>query len=240
MSGFDAAVARVQAIQQHAKQVATTVPGESFDSVLARQAQNGPVAGAASLQGGSLTAAVRPMNTDERITLGQMLAPVTPVVVPPPTNAPVGGVYTSEQLNAYLQTHDVKQRNGRLEGHELAATPGGWHGDVQLLPPAADAWRLMRAAAAKDGIDLRAIDSYRDWHTQNHAHQEYLAGNKPANVLPPGSSEHGNGLAVDVTNGAIIGRDDREWVWLSQNARDFGWYPISNETWHWEFRGTGA
>ena len=27
---------------------------------------------------------------------------------------------------------------------------------------------------------------------------------------------------------------------LVDNARRFGWYPISNETWHWEFRGTGA
>lgn len=117
-----------------------------------------------------------------------------------------------------------------------AAGTAGWCSCCRLRPT-----RGTRcAAAAADGIDLRAVDSYRDWETQNRAHQEFLAGDRPANVPSAGHSQHGNGLAVDVSNGSIIGRDDPEWHWLRANGRRFGWYPISNETWHWEFRGLGA
>jgi LAS superfamily LD-carboxypeptidase LdcB len=98
----------------------------------------------------------------------------------------------------------------------------------------------MRAAAAADGIDLQVVDAYRSWEVQAAAYEDYLAGRKNANVLPPGTSEHGEGLAVDFTNGAILDEGDPEWRWLQQHGREYGWYPISNETWHWEFRGMGA
>ena len=98
----------------------------------------------------------------------------------------------------------------------------------------------MRAAAAADGIDLQATDFYRSWESQNNAYEKHLRGEKHANVLPPGTSEHGVGLAVDITNGHIIGRNDPEYAWMRANGAAFGWYPISNETWHWEFRGIGA
>ena len=83
-----------------------------------------------------------------------------------------------------------------------------------------------------------AIDSYRSWEVQQGAHQAHLRGEKKANVLPPGQSEHGNGLAVDITNGHLVGVGDREYTWLRTHAAQYGWYPISNESWHWEFRGT--
>ena len=95
----------------------------------------------------------------------------------------------------------------------------------------------MRTAAAADGINLQAIDTYRTWESQDNAYQGLVPGDKPANVLPSGTSQHGLGLAVDVTNGHIIGVDDPEHAWLCDNAARFGFYPISNESWHWEFRG---
>ena len=150
---------------------------------------------------------------------------------------PAGGIATRSQLDTYLATANIEGRNGRLDHAELTPVSGGWNGDARLLPPAASAWESMRAAAAIDGVDLRVIDSYRTYEAQDAAHKAHLRGEKRANVLPPGTSEHGNGLAIDVTNGSIIGRDDSEWIWLQNNAQRFGWYPISNETWHWEFRG---
>lgn len=150
---------------------------------------------------------------------------------------PAGAVMTSGQLNSYMQVNNIEARNGRLETHELTPVSGSWHGNGTLLPPAAQAWELMRSAAAADGINLQAIDTYRTWGSQERAYQAHLRGEKAANVLPPGKSRHGAGLAVDITTGSIIDRNDREWQWLESNARSFGWYPISNETWHWEFRG---
>ena len=232
MTGIDQTLARVRSLQRQIAPAHEQLAG--FDSVLARHTDEPSVSEPSSSLLGSFT----PVQTHDAITLGRLLNP-SPVPAQPPGNS-INGIMRADDLQLYLARHDVTARNGHLDRAELAAVDGGWTGHVQLLRPAAQAWSDMRRAAATDGIDLRAVDSYRDWATQDRAHQEYLAGRKPANVLPPGHSEHGNGLAVDVTNGSIVGRDDPEWQWLEAHARDFGWYPISNETWHWEFRGLGA
>jgi hypothetical protein len=169
----------------------------------------------------------------ETVPLGVMLG-LTTQPAPPLVS---GSVATSSRLAEYLATNNVTDRNGRLDLSELSSVSGAWNGTGYLLPPAAVAWEQMRAAAAADGIDLQAIDLYRTWESQNNAYQAHLRGDKVANVLPPGTSQHGLGLAVDVTNGHIIGEGDAEHAWLRNNANRFGWYPISNETWHWEFRG---
>jgi hypothetical protein len=160
--------------------------------------------------------------------LGTMFGPngMIPVAAP-----------TSQSIDSYLEINDLADRNGHLESHELVEVSGGWYGTARLLPPAAQAWESMRAAAAADGVDLYAVDTYRSYEVQAHAHGEYLAGRKDAYVAPPGHSEHGYGLAVDVTNGSPVGPDDREWEWLTTNAGRYGWHPISNESWHWEYRG---
>jgi zinc D-Ala-D-Ala carboxypeptidase len=158
--------------------------------------------------------------------------------VGPAWGATSTGIASAAQLDDYLRSHSIEDRNGRLDPSEVTPVSGGWDGrDMALLAPAAESWEAMRADAARSGIDLRMIDAYRSWEVQAGAYEDYLAGRKKANVLPPGTSEHGNGLAVDVTNGAIIDTSDPEWAWLRDNAQRYGWYPISNESWHWEFRG---
>lgn len=152
-------------------------------------------------------------------------------------NGPIPVAPSTGSIDSYLEVNGLTDRNGHLEPHELVEVSGGWHGSARLLPPAAQAWESMRAAAAQDGIDLYAIDTYRSYEVQAHAHGEYLAGRKDAYVLPPGHSEHGYGLAVDLTNGSLVGPGDAEWHWMTENASRFGWHPISNESWHWEFRG---
>ena len=186
----------------------------------------------------------RVFNTRTGVTLGTMISGTSPVggVISTPQaprihHVPDGSVMTAAELQEYMTVNQIEARNGRLESHELTAVSGSWHGNGKLLAPAAEAWELMRAAAAEDGIDLQAIDTYRTWESQERAYRKHLSGEKKANVLPPGTSRHGAGLAIDVTNGSIIGRDDAEWQWMNTNAKSFGWHPISNETWHWEFRG---
>ena len=242
--GISDVTARIREIRSRVENPA--VPGE-FRAVLDAQLAGGRGAAPSEHSGahdhGGHSIAMAAWPALPATTLGVMLgipSATGPTVAAPSHLPPFPGIATHHELETYLATHRIEERNGRLGDGELVAISGGWHGSGKLLPPAASAWEEMRAAAAADGIDLKVIDSYRSWETQARAHEQHLKGIKKANVLPPGHSEHGNGLAVDVTNGAIIGTDDPEWHWLQSNATRFGWYPISNETWHWEFRGTGA
>jgi hypothetical protein len=250
--GIEHVTARIREIQSRVQQPA--LPGD-FKAMLERQmaSSNGTGRNAETSHvhhHGGHNIAMAAWPSVSATTLGAMLGlptvgPTTAVpgqvtTYPTVQLPPFPGIATHQELQSYLVTHNIEARNGKLGAGELVEISGGWHPGAKLIPPAASAWEEMRAAAAADGIDLRVIDSYRTWESQARAHEAHLRGEKKANVLPPGTSEHGNGLAVDVTNGAIVGTDDPEWHWLKANATRFGWYPISNETWHWEFRGTGV
>lgn len=245
MSGINEIQSRIQTIQNR---VSTPPAAGRFNAVFAQQmaaaaaAPNAdvttpePAPGEASLvatqaQTATIAAPAAPGSTS--VTLGVMLG-----ISSTPTSAPrPSSVTRSDELVAFLQLNSIEARNGRLGTDELSAVTGAWNGTGYLLPPAAAAWEEMRAAATADGIDLQAIDMYRSYEVQEGAYEAYLRGEKPANVLPPGKSEHGNGLAVDITNGHLVGVGDREYTWLRANGAQYGWYPISNESWHWEFRG---
>ncbi len=246
MSGISEIQARIHAIQHRAQPPA--LPGR-FQTVLNAQfaevpkaSSPGDVSSAEALdpgqfvvtpQGQASTIGGLDMSAAQGMTLGMMLG-----ITGTPTIAPRSAtVVRSADLTEYLQINGIEYRNGHLGSADLVEVSGGWTGSARLLPPAAAAWEEMRAAAATDGIDLRAIDSYRSWDVQEGAYHAHLRGEKTANVLPPGQSEHGNGLAVDVTNGHLVGVGDREYTWLRTNGAQYGWYPISNESWHWEFRG---
>ena len=216
MENISRVVGRVQEIQARLNLPAAGSHG-SFAQILDAAAPADP------------TPSIRDRHASMETTpLGTLFGPNGPIPVAPAT---------PQSADAYLEANGLADRNGHLEAHELVEVSGGWYGTAKLLPPAAQAWESMRVAAAADGVDLYAVDTYRSYDVQAHAHGEYLAGRKNAYVAPPGQSEHGYGLAVDVTNGSPVGPGDREWEWLRDNASRFGWHPISNESWHWEFRG---
>lgn len=133
--------------------------------------------------------------------------------------------------------------NGKIPQDKLVSISGanpGNRGGI-LLAPAAKSWDAMIRAAASDGVRLFHGDTYRSWERQNSAYQAYRRGERGPGIIvaPPGTSKHGAGLAVDVTDGkGIIGRGSSQWQWLAQNGARFGWYGISSESWHWEYRGT--
>lgn len=243
MSGINEIQSRIQSIQTR---VSGPPPMGQFNAIFAAQmAAASATAGTqpdatttAAVEGFSVeplasNATGTPAYGGTAVTLGVMLGlsgPTTPTWRS-------DTVATAADLAEYLEIRDISDRNGRLDLSELTAVSGSWDGEGYLLPPAASAWEEMRAAAAADGIDLQAVDLYRTWESQNNAYQAHLRGDKTANVLPPGTSQHGVGLAVDITNGHIVGVGDPEHAWLRDNASRYGWYPISNESWHWEFRG---
>jgi hypothetical protein len=54
----------------------------------------------------------------------------------------------------------------------------------------------------------------------------------------PGQSMHERGLAIDFTEGGrVLNRSSASFVWLSQNAADFGFFNLPSEAWHWSVNG---
>lgn len=132
--------------------------------------------------------------------------------------------------------------NGKIPKSELTRISGAnpnYRAGI-LLDPAAKSWEAMLKAAAADGVRLYHSDTYRSWETQNAAYLAYRRGERGPGIIvaPPGTSKHGAGLAIDMTDGkGILSKSTAQWQWLSQNGARFGWYGISSEAWHWEYRG---
>jgi D-alanyl-D-alanine carboxypeptidase len=160
----------------------------------------------------------------------------------------------SLQLPAAL----VERRSLELqpEAEDLALAEVGADGrEHRLVPPAADAWRAMRAAALADGIELRIVSAFRGVDRQAEIVRDKLArGQTPEQVLevsaPPGYSEHHSGRAVDVASGTdrpleeVFEQTDA-YRWLLEHAAEFSFflsYPRGNaagyafEPWHWCYR----
>jgi hypothetical protein len=118
--------------------------------------------------------------------------------------------------------------NGRIPTARLASIGIGGH---RLYAPAAAAFRQLRAAAARVGVNIGVTDSYRSYAQQvDLARRKGLYANGGL-AATPGKSNHGWGLALDVNvNGGGL-------AWLRQNARRFGFAEaVPREPWHWEYR----
>ena len=122
----------------------------------------------------------------------------------------------------------------------------------------------MYLAALEDGIELTPVSGYRsvERQTRNFENkiQKYIdegygkieATQMAATIiLPPGTSEHNAGLAMDICSLYESFEDTDEFAWLSENAADYGFilrYPedkqditkIIYEPWHWRYVGVEA
>lgn len=126
---------------------------------------------------------------------------------------------------------------------------------VLLEPETAMAWRGMKQAAARDGIQVNAESGFRSVQEQVAIIKRLLAEQDVEKVLTqvavPGFSEHHSGRAVDIANNAALicplGKafDQTDtFRWLSECAEGFGFrmsYSQGNrngiiyEPWHWCF-----
>ena len=120
----------------------------------------------------------------------------------------------------------------------------------------------MYYAAKKDGITLTPYSAYRTYERQktnyNNLTNQYMsqyglsreaAAKKAATViLPPGTSEHNLGLAMDICNTYDSFANSREYAWLQKHAHEYGFIlrytkekqPITGivpEPWHWRYVG---
>lgn len=119
----------------------------------------------------------------------------------------------------------------------------------------------MYQAAAKEGIYLTPLSGYRSYDRQKTNFENKInkyikegyskadATNEAAKIiLPPGTSEHNAGLAMDITSLEQSFENSKAFAWLSENAADYGFilrYPkdkqhiteIIYEPWHWRYVG---
>lgn len=157
----------------------------------------------------------------------------TPVVVPPPE--PAAPVLPG----CDGRTQDVtRYANGRLPGDVLCVLPGD--SGEQLRADAAVAFvRLAAGYQEALGEPICVTDGYRTL-----AEQQQLRRLKPRFAARPGYSEHGWGLAVDLSCGVQSFRTVQH-GWLVEHAGDYGWFlpawaqrgGARPEPWHWEFSG---
>lgn len=122
----------------------------------------------------------------------------------------------------------------------------------------------MYLAALEDGIELTPVSGYRSVARQKRNFenkiQKYVddgyskveATQMAATIiLPPGTSEHNAGLAMDICSLYESFENTDEFKWLNENAADYGFilrYPkdkqditrIIYEPWHWRYVGVEA
>lgn len=138
------------------------------------------------------------------------------------------------------KAHDVTgYANGRLPDKVLCTLPGG--ADERLRADAALAFvRLAAAYQSAWGEPICLTDGYRTL-----GEQQQLRRLKRRYAARPGSSEHGWGLAVDLSCGIQSFRSPRH-AWMVAHAGTHGWFlpewaqrgGSRPEPWHWEFAGT--
>lgn len=159
-----------------------------------------------------------------------------------------------------LQSLGLSEDYGERTGLALVAEPGvlsyagrdRYARPLWLTTAAARAWRAMRVAAARAGLDLQAISGYRSHAYQLGIFRRKLArGQSVADILAvnaaPGYSEHHGGNAIDISAPGEPAaeesfEDSDAFGWLQSQAQDFGFtmsYPRDNphgivyEPWHW-------
>ena len=142
----------------------------------------------------------------------------------------------------------------------ITSDPDSMKLDYRVAPH----YNEMYLAALEDGINLVPISGYRSVERQernfknkiqtymNDGYSKVEATQMAATIiLPPGTSEHNAGLAMDICSLYQSFENTDEFRWLSENAADYGFilrYPedkqditkIIYEPWHWRYVGVKA
>jgi hypothetical protein len=125
--------------------------------------------------------------------------------------------------------------NGHLSSSELAAVPFSASHQVRA-DVVGGLVELNEAYVAEFGVNLTINSSYR-----THAEQEALYDPSSRTAAPPGCSNHGTGLAIDI-GGGVQTFGSAQYEWLKANAEAYGWVhpPFAEpsgrnpEAWHWQ------
>lgn len=134
--------------------------------------------------------------------------------------------------------------------------------DMYMDERAADHFTEMYNAAKKDSVTLTPISGYRSYELQEKNWKNRISNEEAAGyshdeavrrassvILPPGTSEHNIGVAMDICSLYDSFSQTKEYKWLCENAADYGFIlryksewesktGIVPEPWHWRYVGT--
>lgn len=168
---------------------------------------------------------------------------------------------TSGPWNLILVNRDYSLPSGYLNSVNLVYV---CNSSERLDSRAAVYYEKMYKAAAADGLYLTPNSGYRSYDLQkrnfenrinNNIYQGYSKVNATIEaskvILPPGTSEHNAGLAMDIISVYDSFANSPQYAWLCKHAQDYGFilrYPkdkqnitkIVYEPWHWRFVGVEA
>ncbi|WP_418275526.1 M15 family metallopeptidase [Isoptericola jiangsuensis] len=146
-------------------------------------------------------------------------------------------------LQAMVDQHaasTIGYSNGRIPASVLCTVPWAtWH--MLRCDAAAQLEALNEAYREQFGTDIPITDSYRSYDAQ-----VAVRAAKPTLAAVPGTSNHGWGLALDLST-PISGGTSAEYAWLRVHGPDYGWdNPVwarpdgrKPEPWHFEFFAAG-
>lgn len=111
----------------------------------------------------------------------------------------------------------------------------------KLRSDAAQSFSAFEKAAAMDGFHFVIDTAFRSYDQQKALYDAYTKkldqwqfngadpAHKPSPVAKPGTSEHEEGIAVDINTLAQPGTRK----WIAQNCAAYGWYMTAHdEPWH--------
>jgi hypothetical protein len=141
--------------------------------------------------------------------------------------------------------------NGKLPREMLQ--PCGIRSFV-MVEPAAGAMRAMVAAASGDGVTISATGTWRSYDQQKHLFESryvtrdtgrrskvwngtrYWQLPNTAMAATPGTSNHGFGLAADLSNSPTVPIGGATLRWMATHGPSFGyWNTVRSEPWHWSY-----
>jgi len=159
--------------------------------------------------------------------------------------AAVGGVLLyggNEVVGAISGTKFVVGNSGPFLVKKVNSAPSV--PQQYMKAAAADAFNEMQDAAYAAGILIFAGSAFRSVAEQAVLYSLYLARMKaPPVTAPPGQSNHGSGIAVDIygSDGHALRYNTPEFSWMqgAGSYYNFSWAEGSkiDEPWHWDYVG---
>ncbi len=118
--------------------------------------------------------------------------------------------------------------NGKIPASALSEVGSTGH---RLWAPAADSLEQLIGDAAEDGVTIGITDSYRSYDAQVDVAARKGLYSQGGLAAVPGTSDHGWGLAVDLT------LDDAAQSWMRANGSRYGFAEDTpREPWHWAYQ----